>query len=191
MGPPSLPGESEKGPRGQVRGEPGMSCCCTLLPWLQASWGPLGLRRWFLCGRKRGENRGKGMVGCAPRRRARAGSFVFRVFISFSKASFQARPRGRVQQNMHQLSRWTPPGRGPLQAVGPTNWSVQGRGRQSSQLVLELSHSGGLPVVSREVPLCLLYVAGPVFSSLPQFPLPPVLSQRKLLLKGSCSPEVD
>lgn len=112
-------------------------------------------------------------------------------FYLFLKGKLSGEASGEGPAEHASAFQVDPSRRGPLQAVGPTNWSVQGRGRQSSQLVLELSHSGGLPVVSREVPLCLLYVAGPVFSSLPQFPLPPVLSQRKLLLKGSCSPEVD
>ena len=35
--------------------EPGKSCRCPLLPWLQVSWGPLGLGRCCLWGTKKGK----------------------------------------------------------------------------------------------------------------------------------------
>lgn len=125
-GPPSLAGESEKGSSGSG----------------SALWGPLGLRRWSLWGRK-WERTGEGMGGCAPRRRACAESFVLRVFIAFSKASSQGRPRGRGPAEQPPAFQVGPPGRRLHRLVcAEQRSSVIAAGAGAAHLVRLLSGPG-------------------------------------------------
>ena len=63
----------EKGPLGTGSGaQPRTSCHCSLLPWLQVSCGPSGVRRFVPVGE---EEEMKG-VGVLTRGKAQTGSFI-------------------------------------------------------------------------------------------------------------------